>query len=348
MPASDVEPVSGRSAFDTPGAAALQSRAAFLLVLGRQLRTDSDRDDGDSEDAERLDVPLLYRDLVRDRVDSVARRNTSDLGVAGLVRKLYDAITLDAATDLLHACLSVPESIVRVAAAALHTQIPWLGERQRAIPILVEGIVDPDELVRDMAATALDRAFADDVSHETDAQVSMRRRQNETSTIVHGTPFGRPTKWWRPRSPFHRYFKQNVAANLYGGSSPFSWSGLYNDEARRDGAEALVNWTQDRPLDHVFAHSHGGNVAMLASEELQMKKLILLSCPVHREYSPNFEQIEKVVSIRTRLDLVILIDRGKQRFRDSRIEEHVLPIWFRHSATRRPDVWKRHNVEGLL
>ena len=63
MPASDVEPVSGRSAFDTPGAVALQYRAAFLLVLGRQLRTDPDRDDGDSEDAERLDVPLLYRDL---------------------------------------------------------------------------------------------------------------------------------------------------------------------------------------------------------------------------------------------------------------------------------------------
>jgi len=55
-----------------------------------------------------------------------------------------------------------------------------------------------------------------------------------------------------------------------------------------------------------------------------------------------------VISIRVKLDLVILVDGGGQRFRDPRIEENVLPIWFNHSASHDPDVWRDHEVPSLL
>lgn len=72
-----------------------------------------------------------------------------------------------------------------------------------------------------------------------------------------------------------------------------------------------------------------GRVAMLATTlGLAMEKLVLLSCPVYRRYSPDFRCAKEVVSVRARLDLVILADGGGQRFRDSRIREYVLPVWF--------------------
>jgi hypothetical protein len=89
---------------------------------------------------------------------------------------------------------------------------------------------------------------------------------------------------------------------------------------------------------------------MLASQQgLEIGKLIFLSCPVHRhKYAPDFDQVQDVVSIRVRLDLVILADGGGQRFRDARIREAVLPLWFNHSASHDPEVWRRHDVPNRL
>jgi hypothetical protein len=89
---------------------------------------------------------------------------------------------------------------------------------------------------------------------------------------------------------------------------------------------------------------------MLATNRgLQVEKLVLLSCPVHpAKYMPDFSRAPDVVSIRVRADLVILIDGGEQRFRDPRIRENVLSIWFDHSATHEPDVWRDHDVPSKL
>ncbi|MBI3411974.1 MAG: hypothetical protein HY040_26895, partial [Planctomycetes bacterium] len=67
----------------------------------------------------------------------------------------------------------------------------------------------------------------------------------------------------------------------------------------------------------LIAHSHGASVCMLATQlGMQMGKLVLLSCPVHvDQYMPNFANIQKgVYSIHVKLDLVILADRGGQKF----------------------------------
>jgi hypothetical protein len=66
------------------------------------------------------------------------------------------------------------------------------------------------------------------------------------------------------------------------------------------------------------------------------------------EYLPDFSRMNRAISIRVRLDLVILADGGGQRFRHPQIQENVLPLWFDHAATHEPSVWTRHNVAGWL
>ena len=69
--------------------------------------------------------------------------------------------------------------------------------------------------------------------------------------------------------------------------------------------------------------------------------LVMLSCDVHYNVNINgyfAEHCRK--SFRFVSNLVILADRGGQRFPDRRITENVLPIWFDHTATHNPAVWK--------
>ena len=71
--------------------------------------------------------------------------------------------------------------------------------------------------------------------------------------------------------------------------------------------------------------------------------------PVHwPKYAPDFNLVGKVVSVRVHLDLVILADRGGQRFYDSRISENVLPLWFDHFATHDPATWETYGVPAML
>jgi pimeloyl-ACP methyl ester carboxylesterase len=178
-----------------------------------------------------------------------------------------------------------------------------------------------------------------------------RGRASRTSLLVHGT-FARGSSWWQPGGDFHEYVKAQVRPDLYGAADRFEWSGGYSDAARALGAADLRAWVQARGLDglDVFAHSHGGSIAMLATQAgLSIGRLVLLSCPVHLpKYAPDFARVGGAVSVRVRLDLVILVDGGGQRFHDPRIRENVLPIWFDHFATHDPAVWQDLDVPSLL
>ena len=237
-------------------------------------------------------------------------------------------------------------------AARAHLPLP-----RQSIEILMRGASAQDELVRDVAVAALEGARFHFESSSPQNATPIESTEDElpdsvrsrTSVLIHGTTFGRTTGWWKPGRVFPKYLKTNVSHNLYSGSKPFYWSGLYSHRARELGADDLVEWAHPHSLDHVFAYSHGGAVAMLASVRgLAMDKLVLLSCPVHSRYAPDFQRVPNVVSVRTRLDLVILADGGGQRFRNPRIEEHVLPIWFKHKPTRQADVWRRYNIDAML
>ena len=56
-----------------------------------------------------------------------------------------------------------------------------------------------------------------------------------------------------------------------------------------------------------------------------------------------------VVSIRTKFDLVIMMDRGGQRFPPGTIKDIILPFWFTsHSASTKPSTWKNEKLDQYL
>src|SRR5207253_1803814 len=132
---------------------------------------------------------------------------------------------------------------------------------------------------------------------------------------------------------------------LYKQNDFYRWSGGYSNGARDQGADLLVAWMTAHGANGLsfMAHSHGGSVAMLASwRGVTFNKVVLLSCPVHpATYNMNFAAVQKVVSVRVKMDLVLLADRSGSKFNDARYNEHVLPVWFNHSATHDPAIWRQ-------
>jgi pimeloyl-ACP methyl ester carboxylesterase len=128
----------------------------------------------------------------------------------------------------------------------------------------------------------------------------------------------------------------------------FTWSGGYSHGARRADAQRLKQWISHQGLvrPDFFAHSHGGTVAHLASRDgAEFDRLVLMGLPVHGEWFPDFANINRIIDVRVRFDLVIMADRGGQRFRTNQfnIEEHRHG-WFDHSSTHESAYWDNHGL----
>ncbi len=109
----------------------------------------------------------------------------------------------------------------------------------------------------------------------------------------------------------------------------------------------MKQWIGDQGLDtpDFFAHSHGGTVANLATKQgVEFKNLVLLAWPVHTQWLPDFSKVDRIIDIRVRLDLVITLDRGGQRFPGHpKVEEHRNG-WFDHPAPHEPPYWDEHGL----
>jgi hypothetical protein len=230
-------------------------------------------------------------------------------------------------------------------------------------------IANAELVVRQIAFTGLNRFLTDRAGF---AAANVKRRLGRwlgqwgapttspvaaaEAVLVHGTILnwhGQPLEeWWRPPTgDLHAYLKSGAMPGLYAGSDYFRWSGGWNDYAREEAADKLVEWLKVRAIHtpDVIAHSHGGNVSMLASHQVGLNKLILLSCPVHwPAYQPG--KIRDVLSIRIKWDLVIMADHAAQRFPGQMgIREKVLPFWFTaHDASRRSQTWAAQGLEQLI
>ena len=189
--AEELEPVRGQEAFHRQDPTALQSQAAFLLLLGRQLRhREPVTGDGMALGFDPRGFPSLP---VIDRND-----------LSNLIETLYEVRTGEAAANVIEACLYVPDALVRVAAAAARTQMardaspagltrPWLWAR--SFESLMRGVREEDELVRELAATALDVLRSDlpptfggtgSKTELNEADQRYGRQPKPTSVIVHG------------------------------------------------------------------------------------------------------------------------------------------------------------------
>jgi len=377
-------PIPGPSSFSQSGDAATLTQAAVLLATGAQLRGDSRRlrltsagpdaarDPALDEEFKLLGLPelaestgrinsaynrqlLLSRYKLPMQSDAILTETPiRDQSVfADVAQRHFAEGSSKSALDLMEICLRHPNELIRVSAAAAYSE--HSSELDRLIRILVAGTRSTEDLVRSISATALALASPDHARLREMQGPALQfgaASASDTTMLVHGT-WAQNSPWWQPGGDFHTYILQSVRPDLYSQADRFAWSGGYSDAARALAATDLVAWVQnhhEQGLD-LITHSHGGNVAFLATQNgLDLGELILLSCPVHvPKYQPDMTHInKKVVSIRVHLDLVILADRGGQRFNFLGIAENVLPIWFDHFATHNPDVWKKYNVPAMI
>jgi hypothetical protein len=252
------------------------------------------------------------------------------------------------AADLFQMSLDHPRELVRIAAAI--SSLPLTTAPGRNLRVLVNGLRSPDELERSLAATGLAQAYPEHPALRRLSRGKTARRPGKptgTITLIHGT-WASDSPWYQPAGDFFTFI-QSLRGDLYGAADFFRWSGSYSHGARGEGAANLNQWVDDHNeagLD-LMGHSHGANVVLKATElGLRAGKVVLLSCPVHVDrYFPDFNKVNTpVFSVRVHLDLVILADRGGQRFNHPDIKEIVLPIWFDHGASHDPQVWQAHNI----
>lgn len=198
-----------------------------------------------------------------------------------------------------------------------------------------------DPLASEIARAAQSRLESTPPQNLSRDERSQQKMVDGVSLLVHGT-FSYIGTWWRSAGDFHQFILQNVRGNLYAGSRPFYWSGVYKGKHRDQASSDLFQWAQDfgGQLDCVFAHSYGGIVALGASSlGLKISKLILLSTPVHA-VPTEWRNIGSAVSLRIHLDLVLLAARRRQLFTEN-VTEHHMPAWFiHHGDSHEPMKWE--------
>lgn len=159
------------------------------------------------------------------------------------------------------------------------------------------------------------------------------RDQSGVSVAIHGT-WARLSgdRWYAPEGALHQRMRRDCTPNLFTGDDYFRWTGGYSDVARQQATSDFLRWLSDRrlpELDTVFAHSHGGNVALAAAGEgVRMRLLVLLHVPAlvrsPDEWRRIVANIDHVVVMRTRLDYVLLAD-GLRTGSSQAFSQSVLP-----------------------
>lgn len=122
--------------------------------------------------------------------------------------------------------------------------------------------------------------------------------------IIHGT-WARPFNWQMPGGDFYEALR--ISAQEYDGTTAFlNWSGKNSHDARLEGARRLVALIKTySPQDsiNIIAHSHGGNVGILASQMLKNDEYTIdtffaLGTPIHNvSYMPNMDVIKRFYNL---------------------------------------------------
>lgn len=269
-----------------------------------------------------------------------------------VAREVYRKPSIEAAAALFEAAMTSPHPLVAVAGAAGARETTRLRPKIRKT--LEQAAKSKDRLVSRLALAAISHigpmeSIADRkvIKQPTSRK---RRRKSNTAVITHGT-FAANGTWYRPKGDFYEALKKR-RPDLDLHDRSFRWTGAYSDKARRADAVLLKQWVADQGLSapDFFAHSHGGTLAHLATRKgVQFDRLVLMGWPVHRKWYPDFSRVKRIVDIRVRLDLVVLLDGGAQRFRtkDFKIEEHRHG-WFDHSSTHESAYWDDHGLWDVI
>jgi hypothetical protein len=271
---------------------------------------------------------------------------------ARVAEEIYRKPSFEAAAALFEAALVSPHPLVAVAAAAGARETTRLRPKIRAT--LEKAARNKDPLVARLALTAMSQIGPMESVPASKIvkrpRSRLRRRWSRTAVITHGT-FAANGRWYRPGGDFYKALDSN-RPDLHLHDRSFRWTGAYSDKGRRADARLLKRWIADQRLARpdFFAHSHGGTVANLATlQGAEFDRLVLMGWPVHKQWFPDFARVKRIIDVRVRLDLVVMLDLGRQRFRTRKfdIEEHRNG-WFNHSATHDPAYWEKYGLWDVL
>lgn len=131
--------------------------------------------------------------------------------------------------------------------------------------------------------------------------------------VIHGT-WGAESNWYMPGGDFFDTLERTVCTKD-SAVVPFSWTGGAGHESRLRAAHNLVKLIKTYNSDvalYIVAHSHGGNVATLASQFLACEKsnryriraLYTLGTPVMSNYLPHMDVIRYLYNLFSFEDLV--------------------------------------------
>lgn len=311
-----VQALAGASAESIEDLAASSRAAQYLLMAASSLS-------GTAPEGDALDAPAVAPAAAR-----VTRPPTDPIDLAAAAALYAEVTTTGDPTTLARLLAGRLRAATPVEAAAasvaLHAMMP---DHPGAVAALARLVRSADPLARAIAQTAAPAAAP---APAPPAPPAPTRSRAAVSTTVHGTfaMLGDTgSRWYIPGAPLHDHLEVRVGRNLYDGPGFFTWSGQYSDSARRAAGDALVAWTSAATdagtLDVVYAHSHGGTVALnAASVGQRIRVLVLMHAPaVERmpgEWATIRRAVDRVIVLRTRFDLVVLADTLASRLRPPR------------------------------
>ena len=405
-PAESMYP--GATAFGSEDWFAQGSRATQILVMAEQLTRFSSSTDGSSEEDDRMEagvssqyaaeidqlgIPKLapslhpeYAEFDRDSPISVERR-------LALWNEAFVNGNTEAATQLIRESVTDSAPVVRAAACVGVLAIDGsrlsregLGQTPELamLRILARGTASNttqmaetivQQLVPTSEAGSASRKRFGQKEQLTRADSASRRRNTPIVSIgIHGTfTYFSPGPLTPPHS-FYQFLRRDIAGDLFNNSDEyFRWGSRYTLSSQLEGAQRLSDWANtyggSGTLNVVFAHSHGGNVALTAAAEgLRISRLILLSTPANQRSTEEWNTIRgnvgRIASYRTHLDRVILVDQLASRWSWQRANRAVsdglnfppesgvfqpLPIgWLKHSNWLREDVWRHRGIDAAV
>ncbi len=170
------------------------------------------------------------------------------------------------------------------------------------------------------------------------------------TVVIHGT-FAANGKWWRKGGDFFEYLRTDLGLDAYDQPDVFKWSGKNRDSKRHEASVALSDWLKAHPATQVniFAHSHGANVAMLATRAVDtpIDRLVMLSPPVRPEYFADWAKVAQAFNIQASFDPVVALAKGGQWFRNEHVTEKKLKA-SGHSASHAPKVWRDEGLPAFV
>ena len=347
------------AAEDTESVAA--SQAAFLLalragVLGHTPTTEKFRE-FPLPDLKKLrrsrhlkvDEACRYLGVTRRELQQEAELDLAR-EMTKAARDVYEKPSVEAAAALFEASMRSSHPLVAVAGAAGARETTRL--RQEIRQTLEKAYKSKDPLTSKLALAAMGQIapMAEIPKKRAIKQPRSRkrRRKSNTAVVTHGT-WAANNGWYKPGGDFYEGLKAR-RPDLDVHDQSYKWSGSNSPAARQLAADELKKWIPDQGLSvpDFFAHSHGATVAHIATKRadaVQFDRLVLMGWPARERFFPDFSRVNRIIDVRVRLDLVILLDGGAQRFKtnDFPVEKHRHG-WFDHSSTHESAYWDEHGL----